>query len=533
MAQYQALYRAWRPDRFEDICGQDAITKTLRRQITSGHIAHAYLFCGSRGTGKTTAAKVLARAVNCQHPVDGEPCGECDVCRELKNERTMDVLEIDAASNNGVDEVRLLRDRIVYPPTVGKYKVYIIDEVHMLSTSAFNALLKTLEEPPAHAVFILATTEPQKLPTTVLSRCQRYDFKRIPASLIVSRMRVILNGISREADEEALQEIATAAEGGMRDALSLLDMCLSYAQATVSADLVREVLGTTGREFMFAFVGALEKSDAGEALRLIDKAMRDGRDAQVFARETASHMRLLMMARLVGNDLAALAEITPEDAARFVEQSQLFERERLTRAMELFIRAESDMKWVSNPRSILELCAVRAARISEEKSVSGLTERIEALEKALATGTVPAVTAASAAKSVAAPAKADKPVQESSVSERKAPASEEEKTFASVIEKICAETPSIRGYLRDLRFVGIDGDVINTRLDGKANFQKQFLERRADVIGKALSEAFGRPLKLNITTSEATSHPAGKGMSGRDLSTSYDIFGRDKVELID
>lgn len=402
----------------------------------------------------------------------------------------------------------------------------------MLSTSAFNALLKTLEEPPAHAVFILATTEPQKLPATVLSRCQRYDFKRIPALLIVSRMKVILNGIGREADDDALQEIAAAAEGGMRDALSLLDMCLSYAQATVSASLVREVLGTTGREFMFAFVGALEKSDAGEALRLIDRAMRDGRDAQVFARETAAHMRLLMMARLVGNDLSALAEITPEDAARFVEQSQLFERERLTRAMELFIRAESDMKWVSNPRSILELCTVRAARISEEKSVAGLTERIEALEKALAAGTALPASAAPAAKPAAAPAKADKPAERPAAPEAKAPASEEEKVFTGVIEKICAETPSIRGYLRDLKFVGIDGDVINTRLDGKANFQKQFLERRADPIGKALSDAFGRPLKLNITTSDAA-RPAGKGVSGRDLSTSYDIFGRDKVELVD
>ena len=295
---------------------------------------------------------------------------------------------------------------------------------------------------------------------------------------------------------------------------------------------MREVLGTTGREFMFAFVGALEKSDAGEALRLIDRAMRDGRDAQVFARETAAHMRLLMMARLVGNDLSALAEITPEDAARFVEQSQLFERERLTRAMELFIRAESDMKWVSNPRSILELCTVRAARISEEKSVAGLTERIEALEKALAAGTALPASAAPAAKPAAAPAKADKPAERPAAPEAKAPASEEEKVFTGVIEKICAETPSIRGYLRDLKFVGIDGDVINTRLDGKANFQKQFLERRADPIGKALSDAFGRPLKLNITTSDAA-RPAGKGVSGRDLSTSYDIFGRDKVELVD
>ena len=227
MSSYQALYRAWRPERFEDICGQEGVTKTLKRQITGERIAHAYLFCGSRGTGKTTTAKVLARAINCRNSQDGEPCGVCACCVQLKNESSMDVLEIDAASNNGVDEVRLLRDRIAYPPSVGKYKVYIIDEVHMLSTSAFNALLKTLEEPPSHAVFILATTEPQKLPATVLSRCQRYDFKRIPANVIIDRLKVVLAGIERSCDEEALDEIARAAEGGMRDALSLMDMCLS------------------------------------------------------------------------------------------------------------------------------------------------------------------------------------------------------------------------------------------------------------------------------------------------------------------
>ncbi|MBQ2432850.1 MAG: DNA polymerase III subunit gamma/tau, partial [Clostridia bacterium] len=357
MASYQALYRAWRPEQFEDVCGQEAVTRTLKRQIVMGHVAHAYLFCGSRGTGKTTTAKVLSRAINCMNTKDGEPCGVCEACVQLKNENNMDVLEIDAASNNGVDEVRALRDRIAYPPTIGKYKVYIIDEVHMLSTSAFNALLKTLEEPPAHAVFILATTEPQKLPATVLSRCQRYDFRRIPQDVIVGRMKVVLDGIGRSAEEEALNEIARAAEGGMRDALSLLDMCLSYCTDGVSAPLVREVLGTTGREFMFEFTGAILENNTAQAVSLIDRAMRDGRDPQVFAREAAQHLRTLLMARLVPNDLAALTEITPEDAERFIQQTESFEQTRLMRAMDLFIRAEGDMKWVSNPRSILEMCA--------------------------------------------------------------------------------------------------------------------------------------------------------------------------------
>ena len=192
---YQVLYRAWRPDTFSEICGQDAVTRTLRRQVVSGHIAHAYLFCGTRGTGKTTASKVLARAINCLHPVDGDPCGECEICKMLKSETCMDVVEIDAASNNGVDEIRDLREKVKFPPAVTKYKVYIVDEVHMLSTGAFNALLKTLEEPPAHAVFILATTEPQKLPATILSRCQRFDFHRISVDAIVERMEVVLGGI--------------------------------------------------------------------------------------------------------------------------------------------------------------------------------------------------------------------------------------------------------------------------------------------------------------------------------------------------
>ena len=319
MSKYQALYRAWRPEKFADVYGQEMITRTLRNQVMSGRIPHAYLFCGSRGTGKTSTAKILARALNCRNPLDGEPCGECEVCAALKEESSLDVLEIDAASNNGVDEVRALRDRIAYPPTLGRFKVYIIDEVHMLSTGAFNALLKTLEEPPEHAVFILATTEPQKLPATVLSRCQRYDFKRLSVKDISARLRVVLSGIGRECTDGAIEEIAVAAEGGMRDALSLMDMCLGYTDGTVDAELVREVLGSNGREFMFGFVDALEKGDSARALTMIDEASRGGRDMRTFAAETAAHMRTLLIGQMTGDKLAELADISSDDAARFLE----------------------------------------------------------------------------------------------------------------------------------------------------------------------------------------------------------------------
>ena len=531
MSSYQALYRAWRPEQFYDVCGQEAVTKTLKRQIVSGHVAHAYLFCGSRGTGKTTTAKVLSRAINCMNTLNGEPCGVCEACIQLKNENNMDVLEIDAASNNGVDEVRALRDRIAYPPTIGKYKVYIIDEVHMLSTSAFNALLKTLEEPPAHAVFILATTEPQKLPATVLSRCQRYDFRRIPQDVIVGRMKVVLEGIEREADEDALNEIARAAEGGMRDALSLLDMCLSYCQDAVSAPLVREVLGTTGREFMFDFVGAVLDMDSAKAVSLIDKAMRDGRDPQVFAREAAQHLRTLMMARLVPGDLAALAEITPEDAERFRAQSENFEQSRLIRSLDLFIRAEGDMKWVSNPRSVLEMCAVRACFPAEGNSVDALKERIETLEKKLKNGVIAPASAPSASEQPrqaeqSAPASEDAPPPKP-----KGPKSRDEVMFDKAIE-LLGKNPSIRGSLRTAKFAGRDQNVVFVSFDKNARIHMQALERKPQLLEQAFSETFGEKITVNLKIEDGK-EVVTKGVSGEALARTFEIFGRDMVEVTD
>ena len=316
---YQALYRQWRPADFTAMVGQEAIVATLRNQVATGRIAHAYLFCGSRGTGKTSAAKIMARAVNCEHPDNGNPCGECESCQRLKREESLDVMEIDAASNNGVEEIRDLRETVKYPPQHGRYKVYIIDEVHMLSASAFNALLKTLEEPPAHVIFILATTEPQRLPATILSRCQRFDFGRIPAQQIVGRLRQVVDGASATASDQALHLIARAAEGGMRDALSILDMCLGYG-SDVTEELVRSVLGTADRAFLFHFADALRDQDASTLMGLIDELMRGGREPIVFAKDVSQHLRALLMAKCCPDDLASLLDLTPEDAEEYIGQ---------------------------------------------------------------------------------------------------------------------------------------------------------------------------------------------------------------------
>ena len=524
---YQALYRAWRPDTFTEIVGQDAITRTLRRQVSTGRIAHAYLFCGTRGTGKTSAAKVLSRAINCLNPRDGDPCGECEVCRMLKQETSMDVVEIDAASNNGVDEIRDLREKIKYPPAVTRYKVYIIDEVHMLSTGAFNALLKTLEEPPAHAVFILATTEPQRLPATILSRCQRFDFHRISIDVIVERLMVVLGGIGRTASEEALMEIARAAEGAMRDALSLLDVCLSYTDGEVSAQLARDVLGTAGRGAMFEFADALIDGDAGSALTQIDQVMRRGSDPQVFIRDTVAHLRGVLLAGAVGDGVAELLEITPEDAARFVEQSKRIGPEALDRMLELFMRAEPDTKWASRPRTILELAAVRACHPEKEPDAT-VQERLERVEKLIESGA--AARPAKAAKP--APEKPEKPAEKAAPKPAPTPAEEPPQEYLDALGRLQEENPSIRAPLDSMRFIRFDGHRVVTEFSKKNIMHMKLLERKKAVIEQALSDAFGAPVALAMTQ-EGVAEKKVSDVARDIINQSYDVFGRDKIEVED
>ena len=532
---YQALYRAWRPDTFTEICGQDAITRTLRRQVMTGRIAHAYLFCGTRGTGKTSAAKVLSRAINCLNPQSGDPCGECEICQALKSETCMDVMEIDAASNNGVDEIRDLREKIKYPPAVTRYKVYIIDEVHMLSTGAFNALLKTLEEPPKHAVFILATTEPQRLPATILSRCQRFDFHRISNDVIVERLMVVLGGIGRSASEEALYEIARAAEGAMRDALSLLDVCLSYTDGEVSAQLARDVLGTAGRAVMFDFADALIDGDAGRALTQIDSVMRRGSDPQVFIRDVVAHLRAVMLAGEVKEDLVGLMEVTQEDAARFAEQASHIDADALNRMLELFMRAEPDTKWASRPRTVLELAAVRACRPEKEKDAT-VAERLSRVEKLIESGA-----AARPVQRRAPATEAAQPKPESRASESKqsapVPAEEPPQAYMDALSAVIEENPSMKKALAGMRFVRFDGKTVFVEFSKKEIMFMKVLERKKAMLAEALSRAFDAPTAIDMRLEGAgTGVAPEKKLSdaARDAITqSYDVFGRENVSLED
>ena len=376
---YRALYREWRPKDFSHVVGQAPIIGTLRNQVVTNRIAHAYLFCGSRGTGKTSTAKILAKAINCLCPENGDPCGKCENCLRAENEETLDVIEIDAASNNGVDEMRELRDTVKYPPQYGKYKVYIIDEVHMLSTSAFNALLKTLEEPPAHIVFILATTEPQKLPETILSRCQRFDFGRIPSTEIAGRLKEAAEGSGAKVSDGALMMIARAADGGMRDALSILDMCLGYSDQVDEA-LVRSILGTSDTSFLFEFSKALAEKDASKVYLMIDRLMRDGKDPAVFAKDVCRHIRALLIAKTSPEDVSMIMDISKDEAAEYVRLSESMTVTRLMKILDLFMALETEMRYASTPRMALENASIKSCLRIDETDTQALNDRITELE---------------------------------------------------------------------------------------------------------------------------------------------------------
>ena len=376
---YRALYREWRPKDFSHMVGQSHIIGTLRNQVITRRIAHAYLFCGSRGTGKTSTAKILAKAINCLQPVNGDPCGQCENCLRAENEETLDVIEIDAASNNGVDEMRELRNTVKYPPQYGTYKVYIIDEVHMLSTSAFNALLKTLEEPPAHIVFILATTEPQKLPETILSRCQRFDFGRISIQEIAGRLKEATDGSGAQATNGALMMIARAAEGGMRDALGILDMCLGYSDHVDEA-LVRSILGTSDTSFLFDFCGAIAVRDPGKVYRMIDRLMREGKDPAVFARDICRHVRALLIAKASPEDAAKVLDITDEEAAEYIRQSEQITVTKLMKILDLYMSLETEMRYASTPRIALENASLKCCLRVEDTDSQALIDRMNELE---------------------------------------------------------------------------------------------------------------------------------------------------------
>lgn len=382
---YLALYRRFRPQGFEGLIGQEHIVKILKNQIRTGKVGHAYLFCGARGTGKTTVAKVFARAINCLSPVDGSPCGECEVCRGLKDPSNIDILEMDAASNNGVDDVREMRDKIQYPPVVGKYKVYIVDEVHMLSPAAFNALLKTLEEPPAHAVFIFATTEVHKIPQTILSRCMRFDFKLIALPELVSLIKRIFDEIGKEYEEEAIDAIARAGEGSARDSLSIADMCSSYSEGKLKYKDVLEVLGATDKGKVLELTESIINGDTGVALDTINTLAMLGKNMGVLANDVACVLRDLMICSTAKNANAILS--LPQ--ARFVEYDRVAsacDGHRLLRLIDIFTSLDNAFRYTTHPRIVLETAVVRACRPDEDYNTDALLARMAQVERAVKEG---------------------------------------------------------------------------------------------------------------------------------------------------
>ena len=406
---YRALYRKWRPQRFEDVVAQRGIVTALRNQIATGRVGHAYLFTGVRGTGKTTCAKIFAKAVNCLHPQNGDPCGECEICRGIDNGSILDVVEMDAASNNGVDDIRDLRDETAYTPSACHYKVYIIDEVHMLSTAAFNALLKTLEEPPAHVIFILATTEIQKVPATILSRCQRYDFTRIGPEDIAQRVEYIAGQEGLELSGEGAELISRLADGAMRDALSILDTCAGVT-AKIDADVVRRMAGVTDRSYLFHISDALEAQDAAAALAQLAQLRQQSVDVKRLTEELIAHYRALMLAALPGGQ-ALLSGVSPEEEKIYLEQGPRMGQREAIRAIRALGNALEHMTRGSDQRIELELALFSLSEPPQQVAV----QAVPAARPAVPAQEAPRPFASAPVKPfVCAPA-ASAPVQEPSV----------------------------------------------------------------------------------------------------------------------
>lgn len=402
---YTALYRKWRPVSFEDVKGQDSIVKTLKNQIVSGRVGHAYLFCGTRGTGKTSVAKIFARAVNCEHPVDGSPCNECPACKAILSGSSMNVVEIDAASNNGVENIRDIREQVQYPPADAKYRVYIIDEVHMLSIGAFNALLKTLEEPPSYVIFILATTEVHKIPVTILSRCQRYDFKRISQETIADRLRELTQAEHIQVEDKALLYIAKAADGALRDALSLLDQCVAFHYGTLlTYDNVLEVLGAVDSSVFSKMFRAIAEGKTKEGICCLEEIVIQGRELGQFVTDFIWYLRnLLLIESARDEDAEGLVDMSEENLKQLKEDAKLVSPAMLMRYIRVLSELSSQLRYSSQKRVLLEVTLIKLTNPAMESNLDSLIERLNRLEKqmedveagraAFPAGAVPAVSA--------------------------------------------------------------------------------------------------------------------------------------------
>jgi DNA polymerase-3 subunit gamma/tau len=522
---YRALYRTWRPRRFADVVGQEPITRVLSGEIENGKIAHAYLFSGPRGTGKTSLAKIFARAVNCQNRQGAEPCGECESCRAIAEDGSVDIVEIDAASNTGVDNIRDIRDRVNLLPAFCAYKVYIIDEVHMLSKGAFNALLKTLEEPPSHVIFILATTEPHKLPATILSRCQRFDFQRIPASEIQQRLAEVAQAEGFVYEDSALKIIARTAEGGMRDALSILDQCAAFGDITAAS--VAAALGSGDMRLLYNLAARISEYDEKGALTCLKTLLDAGADTRALIKDLADIFRRMMW-------LAAGAD-ADEDDAELKALAEKYGKAACVRALNILIQKEYEMRQNLRADIVLETAVMALmspeddASASNAARVSKLEARLRALEErppaavpaAPANGPAPEAPPAAPAPPRRAKARKAEPV--SAVSDKEAGAIWE-KTL-SVLRKTAFH---ICPYAKQAENVHCTDDVFEIRFSAGSGIAAEFMrqDKTLAVVSKALEEQAGRPLIVRIVAS----HQAAAPSEGPNIA---DIFGPDNIEIIE
>ncbi len=390
---YTALYREWRPKTFYDVVGQEHITTTLKNQILNDRIAHAYLFCGTRGTGKTSTAKVFSKALNCLNLHDGEPCNECEMCRKINDGLAIDVTELDAASNNGVDKIRDIIDDVKYPPQEARFKVYIMDEVHMLSTGAVNAFLKTLEEPPANVIFILATTDPQKLPITILSRCQRFDFKRINNNEITKRLRKIVDDQNALADDKSLNLISKVSDGAMRDALSILDQAISMGNGSVNYDVLINMLGLVTNDHLFNLTNAVIQRNIEKSINIIDEVVYAGKDIYLFIKDLIAHYRNILMAKVTNNPEEVL-DMSEENISLVKEQSSKVRAEEVMRYIRILQEAEGNAKISKQARLYLELAIIKMCKIEYDTSNEVILTRLNKLEEGLKNGSLKVVSVA-------------------------------------------------------------------------------------------------------------------------------------------
>ena len=490
---YTALYRKFRPGEFEDVKGQDHIVTTLQNQIKANRIGHAYLFCGTRGTGKTTVAKIFAKAVNCEHPVNGSPCGQCAMCKSIAAGTSMNVIEIDAASNNGVDNIREIREEVTYRPTEGRYKVYIIDEVHMLSIGAFNALLKTLEEPPEYVIFILATTEVHKIPITILSRCQHYDFKRISIETITDRMRELMETEQVEVEEKALRYIAKAADGSMRDALSLLDQCIAfYIGQKLTYDHVLEVLGAVDTDVFSKLLRKVIERDVAGVLDIVEDLVMQGRELTQLAAEFTWYLRNLLLVKTSDN-IEDVLDVSTENMMQLKEESEMIELDMLLRYIRVFSELSGQLKYATQKRVMLEVALIKLCTPAMETKQDSLLDRIRAVEEKVEKGLEAAASMSErvvyvndAAPDQAARGKRVKPELPNAIPED---VQEVVKNFRSIADEASG---MVRGYLKkarlslggDNRLMIVLPDSLAAQIVGREDHVQELEELIENKIGK-------------------------------------------------